>query len=60
MKGHEEQNKLAEVLHRLGVALNYRDDTRLHDLNVLNPRWVTEGVYKILNHRRVAEAARAS
>ncbi len=53
--GHEEQNRLAEVLHRLGVALNYRDDTRLHDLNVLNPRWVTEGVYKILNHPSVAE-----
>ena len=51
----EEQNKLAEVLHRLGVALNYRDDTRLHDLNVLNPRWVTEGVYKILNHQRAAD-----
>ena len=46
----DEQNQLAEILHRLGVALNYRDDTRLHDLNVLNPRWVTEGVYKILNH----------
>ena len=53
--GHEDQNRLAEVLHRLGVALNYRDDTRLHDVNVLNPRWVTEGVYKILNHERVAE-----
>ena len=51
VKDHEDQNRLAEVLHRLGVALNYRDDTRLHDLNVLNPRWVTEGVYKILNHR---------
>ena len=54
VKDHEDQNRLAEVLHRLGVALNYRDDTRLHDLNVLNPRWVTEGVYKILNHPKVA------
>jgi internalin A len=52
---HEDQNRLAEVLHRLGVALNYREDTRLYDLNVLNPRWVTEGVYKILNHPSVAE-----
>ena len=55
VKGHEEQNELAEVLHRLGVALNYREDTRLHDVNVLNPRWVTEGVYKILNDKRVAK-----
>ena len=52
---HDDQNRLAEVLHQLGVALNYRDDTRLHDVNVLNPRWVTEGVYKILNHERIAE-----
>jgi len=55
VKDHEDQNRLAEVLHQLGVALNYRDDSRLHDLNVLNPRWVTEGVYKILNHPKVAE-----
>ena len=57
VRGHEEQNQLAEVLHRLGMALNYRDDTRLHDMNVLNPRWVTEGVYKILNHRTCRRAA---
>ena len=55
VRSHEDQDRLAEVLHRLGVALNYREDTRLHDLNVLNPRWVTEGVYKILNDPKVAE-----
>ena len=53
-KDHEDQNNLAVVLHRLGVALNYREDIRLHDLHVLNPRWVTEGVYNILNHSLVA------
>ena len=51
---HDAQNTLAGLLHSLGIALNYRDDPRLHDLNVLNPRWVTDGVYKILNHEIVA------
>jgi len=44
------QEALAFVLHCLGIVLNYRDDPRLHDTNVLNPHWVTEGVYGILNH----------
>lgn len=49
------QERLADVLHSLGIALNYRDDPRLRDTHVLNPRWVTEGVYRILNHPRLAE-----
>ena len=44
------QESLAFVLHCLCIVLNYRDDPRLHDTNVLNPHWVTEGVYGILNH----------
>ena len=44
------QEALAFVLHCLGIVLNYRDDPRLQDTNVLNPHWVTEGVYGILNH----------
>lgn len=45
----EEQEKLAGYLHLLGIALNYRDDSRLRDTHVLNPHWVTEGIYAILN-----------
>lgn len=58
VRDRHDQDRLAEVLHRLGVALNYREDPRLHDLNVLNPRWVTEGVYKILNHPDLAAEGR--
>jgi internalin A len=43
------QESLAFYLHSLGVALNYRDDPRLKDTHVLNPHWVTNGIYKILN-----------
>ncbi len=49
------KSKSAAVLHALGIALNYKDDPRLSDTHVLNPRWVTEGVYRRLNHPLVAE-----
>jgi internalin A len=45
----EAQDKLAFYLHSLGVALNYKDDPRLRDTHVLNPEWVTNGIYRILN-----------
>ena len=44
----DEQRRLATFLHILGIALNYRDDARLKDTHVLNPRWVTEGIYTLL------------
>ena len=42
------QDSLASVLHRLGVALNYADDERLREATVLNPHWVTKGIYTLL------------
>jgi internalin A len=47
------QESLAFHLHNLGIALNYKDDTRLKDTHVLNPHWVTSGIYKILNANRL-------
>ncbi|MET0646464.1 MAG: COR domain-containing protein [Pyrinomonadaceae bacterium] len=52
-KDPEAQNSLAFHLHNLGIALNYRDDPRLKDTHVLNPHWVTSGIYKILNANRL-------
>lgn len=43
------QDLLAYHLHNLGIALNYKDDVRLRDTHVLNPRWVTSGIYTLLN-----------
>lgn len=43
------QDTLIELLHRLGIVLNFRDEPRLAEMGVLNPEWVTNGVYKILN-----------
>jgi internalin A len=43
------QERLASYLHLLGIALNYSDDDRLKDTNILNPHWVTKGVYRIID-----------
>ncbi|MDQ1591242.1 MAG: internalin [Pyrinomonadaceae bacterium] len=43
------QNTLIGFLHDLGLVLNFRGDPRLKETNILNPEWVTNGVYKILN-----------
>jgi len=43
------QQTLIGFLHDLGIVINFRDDPRLEDTNILNPQWVTNGVYKMLN-----------
>jgi internalin A len=48
------QEQLAFYLHLLGIILNYKDDPRLQDTHVLNPHWVTNGIYKILNAEKLA------
>ncbi len=45
----QSQKILISFLHDLGIVLNFRDDPRLQQDSVLNPQWVTDGVYSILN-----------
>ncbi len=45
----QERRDLIRLLHRLGIVLNFAEDPRLQDTSVLNPEWVTGGVYRILN-----------
>ena len=42
------QMSLAETLHRLGLALNFRDHPRLRETSVLKPQWVTEAIYGLM------------
>jgi internalin A len=44
------QRILLGFLHDLGVVLHF-PDPRLEMTNILNPEWVTQGVYRILNTR---------
>ena len=48
------QDNLSLFLHRLGIALNFSEDPRLHDKHVLNPHWLTTGIYTLLNSKRLA------
>jgi internalin A len=43
------QQTLIRFLHDLGIVLNF-DDDRVHDTNVLNPNWITQGIYVLLNN----------
>jgi len=49
VKDETSQRTLIGFLHDLGVVLHFQDDPRLEALGILNPQWVTNGVYKILN-----------
>lgn len=54
-KDSKAQEELAGFLHCLGIALNYKDDPRLRDTSVLNPRWLTQGIYRLLNAGQLAD-----
>ena len=43
------QQTLLGFLHDLGIVLHFDDHPILEETNVLNPEWVTKGVYQILN-----------
>src|SRR5262249_20436679 len=43
------QETLVGFLHDLGIVVNFRDNPRLSHTHVLNPSWVTNGIYKLLN-----------
>lgn len=46
---------LSEYFHDLGVILHFQDDLELKDTVFLNHEWITNGVYKILDDRKVIE-----
>lgn len=44
---------LLSFLHDLGVIFHFQGDPTLDNTNVLNPNWVTNGVYRIINSRQL-------
>jgi len=48
------QETLVSFLHDLGIVVNFREDPRLAETHVLDPQWVTNGIYKILNAETLA------
>jgi len=54
----KEQDHLLRFLHDLGSVLSFNDPDspfQLREMSVLNPLWVTKGVYKVLNYTAVAK-----
>ncbi|MCA9964784.1 MAG: leucine-rich repeat domain-containing protein [Anaerolineales bacterium] len=49
------QTTLIRFLHDLGIVLNFNDDDRVRDTSVLNPNWVTKGIYAILNSQALQQ-----
>ncbi len=47
------QNVLLQFLHDLGIVLAFRN-LELHDTQVINPLWLTNAVYRIINSKLVA------
>jgi len=44
---------LSEYFHDLGVFIHFQNDVDLKDIVILNHEWITRGVYKILDDRKV-------
>ena len=51
----DDQEALAESLHVLGLILAYRKEESLRGFGVLNPQWVTKGIYDMLNASELKE-----
>jgi internalin A len=50
------QFALIRLLHDLGVMLCFNNDRILQDIQVLNPDWVTNGVYQIINYSKLIDS----
>ncbi|MCQ1535673.1 GTP-binding protein [Methanosarcina sp. KYL-1] len=55
ISSESEQNALVDFLHDLGVILHFRDIPLLNT-HVLEPEWVTNAVYKLVNSKEIAES----
>jgi internalin A len=51
-----DQEALADSLHALGLMLSYQNDETLRNFGVLNPQWVTKGIYQMLNAPSLRES----
>jgi small GTP-binding protein len=52
----DSQDTLVDFLNDLGVVLHFKD-LELEDTHVLEPRWATEAVYKIINSDQLADCS---
>jgi len=52
----EEERKInLKLLSMIGAVVSYVDDPRLIDTNVINPQWIMDGVYAIINDPKIKD-----
>ena len=49
----EDKLQLSRYLHDLGVCLHFQDDALLNKIVILQPEWVTDAVYRLLDDNTV-------
>lgn len=54
----EERKSNLKLLSMIGAVVSYVDDPRLIDTNVINPQWIMDGVYAIINDPKVKDQAK--
>ena len=50
VRNYDKQKVLVGLLHDLGIVLNFHDDPYVNDTHVINPEWLTSGIYRIINY----------
>lgn len=50
------QEIIARVIGKLGIILHFADEPMLRDTAVLNPHWVTDGVYRLMRCKDIPES----
>ncbi|NOQ25006.1 MAG: GTP-binding protein [Bacteroidales bacterium] len=51
----DERKSNLKLLSMLGTVVSYVDDPRLIDTNVINPQWIIDGVYTIINDPKIKD-----
>ncbi|MEK7989926.1 MAG: COR domain-containing protein, partial [Thiotrichaceae bacterium] len=52
IKKESEQNTLINFLHDLGIVIHFQDRW-LRETNVINPQWITEAIYNLINAKQL-------
>ncbi|MCH7762605.1 MAG: leucine-rich repeat domain-containing protein [Candidatus Marinimicrobia bacterium] len=54
----EERKSNLKLLSMIGAVVSFVDDPRLIDTNVINPQWIMDGVYAIINDPKVKDESK--
>ncbi|MFT4926660.1 MAG: internalin A [Phenylobacterium sp.] len=52
---HQDQQTLLRLLNQIGTIITYQDDSRLDNMQIINPQWVTYAVYKTVRAKAIKD-----